>query len=374
MANQSLFLLALIPLAAMALIGIPAIMANIKIQAGLEFTKIVIESDPRLDQEFFRAMDKFASRNGFMRELDVSVIGLSGENFNRLYANADGTGLLATQMFAQEGQVTKYIEFLARFDQVSVTVNNAQVSGLFAQPPWVHTIQKPEITDPERLYAIHRQAVPRYGRGSMQRVSGENFGEVFQAIHIKSLDYQGEQGLLRRSSDGQHYSPSLKMALKGIYNYLNPAKDNFTWDRFAKGYVGGVMATGAGWAAYLDGAHWARAAGLEAGPEQMALATAAALGLSYVIGGAVTGYHFEGKGFVWSILALIPAFLLLSATGMVRPEMEHIYLLPGALFIRGANAVNVLLHQPDNRAHAYGHALELAAILALFTYLYGAGA
>ncbi|MDH5638993.1 MAG: hypothetical protein OEZ04_10900, partial [Nitrospinota bacterium] len=217
---ESIFLYILGAVAMLIVIGAPAVMLLIKVQGQLEYDIINIDADKTLDLEYFRQIDKFASRHGYTREMDISVKGLAGENFNRLYTSADGSSILATQMFTQVGNFSTYIEFCSMYDEVDVCVNNAQVSNLLYNPPWSHTIQRPDITEPEKLMSLHRQACAQYGRGAIRRLEASQFASMFQQKHMRNMEYQVERGIFKKDSTGQWYRPRFKLALRGVANYL----------------------------------------------------------------------------------------------------------------------------------------------------------
>ncbi|MDH4182867.1 MAG: hypothetical protein OEV92_01485 [Nitrospinota bacterium] len=363
---ESFFLYFLGIAAVLVAIGVPAVMASVKIGAALEFGQIVIDSNKLLDQDFFREMDRFAAGRGYSRQMDVSVHGLSGDNFNRLYASADGSSLLVTQMFSQNNDSIKYFEFLSKHDEVEVQTNNAPVSSLFAKPPWARSRQYPHIQDPAQLLSLHREHDSREGRGAIVRVTAENFAETFQRDHRRNLDFQVSQGVLKPDSTGRWYSPTAKLALKGVANYLNPVKDNFTWGKLLAGYGVAVALAGAGWVCYIG--DMAAAFEIEDKSRQ-ALVNGLSLGLGHILCGAAIGYHFASKSFIWSILAVIPGFAVMSATGLVPPQMEYGYVFPAILAIRSSHGVFMALNSPWRWWNVIAPLAELALVLGLMLFL-----
>lgn len=363
---DSMFLNILGAVALLLLLGIPLIMMNIRIAAQLHFKEIHIDGDRRLDQEFFRKMDKFASRRGYARQLDVSVIGLAGENFNRLYISGDGSSILATQMFAQSGDIVKYFEFCTKYDEVEVCANNAQISDLLYQPPWSHVVRRPDISDPEVLMSLHRQACAKYGRGAIRRVEASQFGPIFQESNSRNMDYQVERGILKKDSTGQWYSPTAKLALRGVGNYLNPVRDNFTWRRVAFGYVGAVALAAAGWACFILDA----ASHVEVPlPLDDSMVNLLLLGLGHILGGVVIGLGFGGKSFVWSILAVLPCFIALSITGVASPEMEYAYLFLTLITMVASHGTYNVTSVEGGVGQAVLAILEIGVILAVWLFL-----
>ena len=363
---EQLYVYILSAIALLVVAGIPLIISSIRISGKLEFNEMEISSKPELDQIFFRTIDRFAGTHGYARGLDLSIGGLSGENFSRVYFHSDGSALMAVQMFSENRESEKYLEFTTIYQEMEMTTNNSQVASVLPAPPWGRVFHRPDIQDPEALMRLHRKNCASHGRGSIRRLVKEEFGKEFQKSHSRVLEHQASIGLLRHHSGDDTYSPTMKLALTGVANFLNPLKDNFTWRRFFAGYLSSVAFTAAGWYVLL----FCALCGY--GIERERELSLAVLALSYCAAGGIIGYYFTGKNFIWSILAAAPQLAVLSYLEIAPLAFaEFSFLLLTYLCLRSASLMYEYANKPESRGRTALKALELPLVAAMFVYLAG---
>lgn len=155
--------------------------------------------------------------------------------------------------------------------------------------------------DPQALYRKHEEAVSKkINEGQHVRPIGlDDLQSMIQKEHDEDLEYQVKKGLLVPDPAGEWYIGRPKIAIRGICNFLNPVKDNFTFTRLLCAYIPASAFCAWGTQLYLNGTF------VDLGDRTNLLL----LYGSYAIPGAIVGGTFEYKSFIWGILVALPSIL-----------------------------------------------------------------
>jgi hypothetical protein len=167
------------------------------------------------------------------------------------------------------------------------------------------------VTDPAKLKALHaRRAAELETRGRLH-LPPEDLFDKLRDHHRSWTAHQLERGLLRRDKGGEALRPTVRTALRGIRNFLNPFADNFTWLRFLLALFFGLGVPCLGLVSFAGPlAATVERLSLDAGLPPVFLESLA-LALLLSVTGAVVGGLFAAKSFVWTFaLAYLPLRLL----------------------------------------------------------------
>ncbi len=211
-----------------------------------------------------------------------------------------------------------YVEWITKYtDGTVLTTLNAALSEVFDRMPHQLRQRFPGVTDPTRLKTQHdRRAADLLARQPLF-AHGRDLLEEYRGFHRRWCAFQESRGLLRHDAEAGGCRVTRRLAWRGVLNYLNPLADNFSLRRFLPAIcVGTGLPAMALW---ITGDHarlalLAQAAGLPASWAALGLLLAAT-----TIAGAVVGWLFEGKSFVWGLLlGYLPVRLLggLAGTGI----------------------------------------------------------
>jgi hypothetical protein len=205
-----------------------------------------------------------------------------------------------------------YLEVVSRFaDGTLLSTRNAEVDDVLDRLP-THIVEDFRgERDPARLKEYHdRRARTLEMRGRLHLAPGDLFDNL-RDHHRRWGTYQVERGLLHPDASGELLRPTVRTALRGIRNFINPLADNFTWRRFTLAVCFGLVVPCLGILAL-------------AGPlvplvDRLSNATGAsvrllesvAIGALLTVTGAAVGSLFTAKSFIWTFaLAYVPLRLL----------------------------------------------------------------
>jgi hypothetical protein len=210
-----------------------------------------------------------------------------------------------------------YLEWTTEFhDGTTLMTRNVELSSPFDRMP--HQIVDDWIgqRDPLALKARHVAHVAKLLDRHPRHPHGRDLLAEFRDFHERWCAFQESRGLLVPAAAGRHHA-SVKTALRGVAFFLNPLADNFTLGRFAAAVgIGLGLPLLVTW--WIDPSALWRPAGLPPLPMALPFARLPALALAYAAAGAVVGYLFTGKAFIWAALL---GYVVLRLTGVTGAEL-----------------------------------------------------
>jgi hypothetical protein len=282
-------------LALALVVGVPLIRFGVHLPAELDIATVPDDGLTPEQGAYFQRLDEKMRGLGYAPQLNFTVLNFQGGTLSRVYTGAYDAAVLGAHLMRghaalDESQVSaqNYQEWITRYeDGTTLTTRNAELGELFDRLPGqvVQDVVGAGVVD---LKGRHdRRARELLGRVPRHVTAAQGI-EEFKDYHRRWCAFQVERGLMVRDATGEKVHPTVRTALRGVFNFLNPLADNFTWPRFLAGVVAGAgLPLAAALAAdlgFLPGPSWV-------GP---ALAATGA--------GAVIGVVFTGKAFVWSLL------------------------------------------------------------------------
>lgn len=288
-------------LVALLLVGLPAIRARVWIPERLEIEDVDPATMSAAARGHFEERDGALQLAGYAPVATFRATNLQGANLNRLYQSRDGSGTaVATAMTSDTGPFSQhYVELSQTFTDGSVlTSRNAKVTSVFDPLP-DHVIQElAAVDDVRELRRLHDARMVRLGKRPERRRSPAELLEEGCARHERFCRVQEERGLLRRAPTGGRYHMTIWTGLRGTKNFLDPFADGFRLRRFAVGVCIGLGLP-------LAGVLWLGPAALESalleGLPEIAVVASVQL-LLVALSGAVVGWMFPAKTFLWSFL------------------------------------------------------------------------
>jgi hypothetical protein len=292
-------------LAAALVVGVPAIRYGVHLPAELDVASVPDHELTDGQVRHYGRVDEAVRALGYAPHLNFTVRNFQGATLSRVYTGAYDTAFLGVHLMRGEGAPGKapsahnYMEWITRYDDdTTLTTRNAELSELFDRMPG-HVLQNAVgVTDPVALKARHdARAAPLLARGP-RHVTATETVTAFVEYHRRWCTFQAERGLLVRSDDGDRFHPTVRAALRGVGNFLNPLADNFTVARLALAVlVGSGLPALAAWSiqeGYVaSGLRWP------------------VLGMATTVAGAAAGAIFTAKCFVWSLmLGYVPLRLI----------------------------------------------------------------
>jgi hypothetical protein len=254
--------------------------------------------------------------------LNYRVTNLQGANLVRGYFSATewpgiSLNLLRNEVSVGADQAACYLEIVSQFaDGTLLSTRNAELDEVLDRLP-THIVEDFRgERDPARLKAQHdRRAKALEMRGRLHLPPGDLFDRL-RDHHRRWSTYQVERGLLKRDAGGDLLHPTVRTALRGIRNFINPFADNFTWPRFALAlFVGlvvpclGLVALAGPLAPLVD--RLSHGTGASVG-----LLESLALGLLLTLTGATVGVLFTAKSSIWTFASAYVPLRLLGPSGL----------------------------------------------------------
>lgn len=287
------------------LIGIPMILLTNKQPAVMELTRIDITNvSEDINLELFSKFSEEAKDIGFEKVLEFSAGSLDVKNFNVLFTSPDGTELLYSQMKTKQNKWFSYFEFCTKFaDGTELNTRNSKLTSLYAPNPNKIIIDYPDMNSLDKMYTKHKEYITmdrKLSALSVIPLSANEFIEEFKNDYVKEMEYQVEKGVYKKHKTGKYYVPTLKLALQGVKNFVNPFADNFTLPRFIFGFGSG---TGLIWLimfAYTKGYLYSWG---------IPYPYFTVIGV-FLISGLIIGNVFRGKTLIWGILSTLPPIAL----------------------------------------------------------------
>lgn len=298
-------------------VGLPMILKNVRVPSELE-----IEEIPHLDLspdqiDFLVPWDNRLAAMGYMPRLNYRVANLQGANLVRGYFSttewpAISLNLLRSDVKPGMDQSVCFLEIASLFaDGTLLSTRNVELDEVLEPPPF-HIIQdyKGE-DDPVRLKAHHDLRVRSLVQRGVTHLPPEELFDRLREHHSRWTEHQLNRGALRRDESSTMLRPTVRTALRGIRNFVNPLADNFTVARFVLALVAGLGVPCMG-LVLLTGPLAPHVVRLSADTGlSAAVIEALSLGALLTVTGAVVGGLFTVKSFIWTFaLAYIPLRLL----------------------------------------------------------------
>lgn len=314
-AASSYAIYALVFLAVLLVFGVPAILRKVTLPADFSWAEIQEPMLTPTSQKLFKKTDAIAMQLFFQPVKIFTIPKLPQQNENKLYYSADAaTGFLVSAINSQQ-RVIPVLEFATRFeDGTELDTTNAPVTVLFSEPPWRSVARFPGLTDLGKLHDAHKLRVEeKKAQGiAPHYTKPEDMMEEIRQSQVRQMDYQVEQGILRKDEQANVYRATPKIALRGVVAFINPFADDFTLKKFLIGAALGVALTVA-WVFlvdYLSLENQLKGFFPAYSPAQI---TFLAFCPGFVLAGMALGWQFPQKGFLWGFIISIPGIFLLPA-------------------------------------------------------------
>jgi hypothetical protein len=290
-------------------VGVPAIRLGVWLPRRLEFERLRDDELSSAQREHFQKLDLGLAKAAYTPRMNFAVVNMQGPTLTRVYLSDHEPAVLGAHCLRSASVIDdkvvsghNYLEWITKYeDGATLTTRNAELADVFDRMPHQLRQECVGVTDPLVLKARHdAKAVGLLHRHPRHPQRADILGE-FADFHDRWCRFQESRGLLVPAANGARYNVSVRAALRGVVNYLNPLADNFTPLRFLAGLVLGagipIVAT---WLLTPD-APW-RPAGLPVVAIAGALLRMAALGAAYAVAGIAVGCLFTGKAFIWAAL------------------------------------------------------------------------
>lgn len=297
--------------------GIPVILRSVTVPVDLEIEEV---PDGDLTPEqlgLFRQRDAELAELGFYPVRTACVVNMQGGNLVRTYLGPSAWELVNLNLMraAPGGAATASMEVLevttVYSDGALTITRNAEIDDVLDFLPDQVVADERGVTSAEVLLQRHRGRTDGVTNRSPLQLRREQTDDRWRDHHRRWAAHNVDRGLLRLDSEAEVYRPTVRTALRGIANYLNPFADDFTLRRGAAALVFGLVAP-IGILLYLKTGTPAPMEGfgdrLGVDPRWVFAAVGAmALGVS----GAVIGRLFSTKTMIWSfLLAYVPLRLI----------------------------------------------------------------
>jgi hypothetical protein len=298
-------------------VGIPLILKNVRLPIELAIEEIPDRDLDPAQNAFFAAWDDRLAAIGYRPRLNYRISNLQGPNLVRGYFSttewpAISLNLLRSDATVGEDQSACYLEIVSQFaDGTLLSTRNVELGDVFEPPPFQIIQDHRGERDPARLKALHDRRAQTLATRGLRQLSPEVLFERLREHHLRWSEHQLEKGLLRRDACGEMLRPTLRTALRGVRNFVNPFSDNFTLLRFVLALIVGLGVPCVGLVALAGPlaptvVRLSSDTGLSVG-----FLESMALGGLLTVTGAVVGGLFTVKSFIWTfLLAYIPLRLL----------------------------------------------------------------
>jgi hypothetical protein len=291
------------------LVGLPLIVGRVRVPRRVVFEPVPEAELTPGQAAYFARLDAELAELYYFPAGTRRATNLQGRALVRTYLSSADQAIILMNLMTSgvEGAAESpmnYLEIVTHYgDGTVLSTRNAEISDVLETLPG-HIIQeRKSLRAAARLKAEHdRKAAELLVHGPLH-MRPEDFERVFDEFHERWCCHQLQRGLLLVvASDPSRLRPTVTTGLRGVANFLNPFADNFSWPRLAVGLLVGIaLPTAAAlWLAGPGGVQVERlAAASGLSPLQCTLAGFALL---LTLTGAIVGWLFTGKAFVWSFL------------------------------------------------------------------------
>lgn len=303
-------------------IGLPLIMRRVSLPARIEFERLTEGELSPGQSSYFAGLDAQLRDLNYLPGGNWKPVNMQGQALVRLYTSPVDPAIVMMNLMTSDPslgteQAMNYLEIVTRYrDGTILSTRNAEISDVLDQLTGHILIERRGLRDPARLKKVHdEESADLLPRDPIHN-RPDDFERVFNDHHERWCAHQLDRGLLRPSPhDPETLKPTVKTALRGIFNFINPLADNFTPLRFLLVALLGTIVPGAA-ILWLGGPgdrfveRIATATGM--GPE---LVFGLCLAVVFTLSSAVVGFVFVGKSFIWSFLFSYLLLRLVSDVG-----------------------------------------------------------
>ncbi len=293
-------------------IGLPTIRNTVTLPAELDMEEIPRSRLAKALAEHFQALDQELQLLGFTPLTTFRVTNLGSDNMLRLYLHAEGhTYALGTCLAANtpDGRIGQnYLEFIDEYtDGGSLTSRNADIDSLFVADP-KKPVRGYPYESPSGLWNRHREESLKNGKETRIWKTREEIIEQGRESHREMCRYQVERGRLEFDPLTNRFRATYRLAFAGVLNFINPLADNFSVTRF-------LLTIVVAGAVPILGVH-----GLSELLSKQSLSEKEVVSLLFLgrilmhgLSGAVVGWAFPGKAFIWGFLTAYVPLLVFPA-------------------------------------------------------------
>jgi hypothetical protein len=328
-------ILFLIIVAGFFVIGLPLITKRVWMPERLDVEDVpesALEDRQRL---YFNDLDAELSVSGYAPARTYRVTNLQGFNLVRTYLSPVAPEVVHAFLLRDEVEpgapptAMNYLEVSTRYaDGTTASTRNGELSSVFPEPPSHELIVRRLVRRPGELVKAHRRRTEGHRIREPVHLRAVDLEQHIADFHHRWTSFQKARGRLKADPVGGVLRPTVKTGLVGIANYLNPLADNLTPFRLAAALVFGLGLPLAGVLLLNDWAGFSTTRAAAALGIQPGVLRWAGLALLFSVLGAVTGWLFESKAFIWTFLL---AWLPLRIAGALALPTLGLSLWAGAL-------------------------------------------
>jgi len=292
---------------AIALVAVPAIVRGSLLPRELELEAVPDAALTDAQRGYFQRLDADLAAIGYAPIANFVATNLQGANLTRVFRSDYDAAVLGASCMRgvnfvdeQKAASENYGEWVTKYeDGTSLNTLNASVSDVFDRMPHQVRQRFPGTGDLKRLKAFHDRAAERLRERQPRFAHGRDVAAEWKDHHRRWCQFQESRGLLRHDPVVDGYRVTPRTAWRGVLNFLNPLADNFSVPRLLLGLVGGAALPSAWLWLSSDPAFLARVGDTVGKLPGLELALSFA---AFALAGAIVGWLFEGKSFVWGLL------------------------------------------------------------------------
>jgi len=295
---------------ALFVLGVPLVMSRVRVPGTLVFREVPPDELTERQTACFADLDRMAAPIGYGPASTFRVADFPNRTLSRLYLSSRNPAVLYAHAITDRGNRTapvNYCEFVTVFgDTLAVTTTNAPRISAFPPIPENPSQSLPNVRDLAELARRHGERAEHLGRGLPMFLGRDEVFVRNAASHERWCRIHVTGGYLRFRRGRRSLSPTWRLAVRGVIVYLNPFAGSFSSAKFAFGVVlGGALPFLGDLAAADAGRLFHSLTGI--GPLLCATAWKVAV---YTVAGAVLGWLFECRAFLWAfLLYTIPSLL-----------------------------------------------------------------
>ena len=211
------------------LLGVPVIMASVKLPSKLGIQDIKEEELSEGQRLAFDEIDALMAPQGFHPARTFTATELPNRNILRVYlSSADpAVPIAAAITTVNDNSIIsdQYFELETRFaDGTVVQTKNTTHQEAFAKLPHVELHDHPEMSNPLTLKPKHDEYCSAHRAKGARFYSADELIDLIEEDNLQQMDYQLKRGRLARTKAGQ-FRLTFSNAVRQVLGFVNPFKD-----------------------------------------------------------------------------------------------------------------------------------------------------
>jgi hypothetical protein len=298
-------------------VGIPIILKAVSVPRRLDIVHVEAEGFSVAQRALFAERDAALADLGFRHVRTAHVANMPGNNLVRSYLSPNAwevanLNLMRSATGANAPISMEMLEFATVYaDGGMLITRNAEIDDVLDPLPDQITADERGVISPRLLLERHRLRAEAMTLHGATQIRPETLDDHWRRFHERWAAHNVARGLLKDDGQADVLRPTVRTAMRGVRNYLNPFADNFTLGRgIAAAAVGFVLPVASFVALQWGSPSPSEMVAMQLGiPSRWVFTGVAAFILGIV--GAVIGRLFTTKTMVWSFLvAYLPLRLV----------------------------------------------------------------